>query len=110
MENTEAANKLSLMAVLDHQAVPRALLVSRDDSEEVAEMEALQVLLDFSLIQGDADGEFFSMHSLQQLVSKSRTQRYMPTRTPCDNISLAQQNFRLPFLIALTRDLHVDQC
>ncbi|KAL8881160.1 MAG: hypothetical protein Q9192_007860, partial [Flavoplaca navasiana] len=71
VENTEAANKLSLMAVLDHQAVPRALLASRDDSDEVAEMEALQVLLDFSLIQGDAEGEFFSMHSLQQLSTRN---------------------------------------
>ncbi|KAL8983783.1 MAG: hypothetical protein Q9205_002070 [Flavoplaca limonia] len=71
VENTEAANKLSLMAVLDHQAVPRALLASRDDTKEVAEMEALQVLLDFSLIQGDAEGEFFSMHLLQQLSTRN---------------------------------------
>ncbi|KAL9033721.1 MAG: hypothetical protein Q9180_005797, partial [Flavoplaca navasiana] len=50
---------------------PRALLASRDDSDEVAEMEALQVLLDFSLIRGDAEGEFFSMHSLQQLSTRN---------------------------------------
>ncbi|KAL8904950.1 MAG: hypothetical protein Q9207_002944 [Kuettlingeria erythrocarpa] len=66
LENTQAANKLSLMAVLDNQAIPRILLTKRDGSE-VVEMEALQVLLDFSLIKGDAEGEFFSMHPLQQL-------------------------------------------
>ncbi|KAL9015118.1 MAG: hypothetical protein Q9173_000258 [Seirophora scorigena] len=77
LENTEAANKLSLMAVLDNQAIPRLLLASGDVSEEVAEMEALQVLLDFSLIKGDGDGEFFSMHPLQQLVSSFRPPSYI---------------------------------
>lgn len=67
MENTEAANKLSLMAVLDNQAIPRMLLVDEESLEEVAEMEALQILLDFSLIKGDAESQFFSMHPLQQL-------------------------------------------
>ncbi len=71
LENAEAAKKLSLMAVLDNQAIPRILLTKRDVSEDVAELEALQVLLDFSLMKGDAEGEFFSMHPLQQLVSNT---------------------------------------
>ena len=101
VENTEAANKLSLMAVLDRQAVPRALLASRDDWEEVAELEALQVLLDFSLIQGDAEGEFFSMHPLQQLVSKPTPQRYIPTRTPCEISLWSSKTFISHFLLHL---------
>ena len=36
---------------------------------EVAEMAAIEVLLDFSLIKGDEKSQTFSMHPLQQLVS-----------------------------------------
>ena len=67
-ENQEAADKLSLIAVLDSQAVPRTLLIKGDEME-IAEMDAIQVLLNFSLIKGDQDCQFFSMHPLQQLVS-----------------------------------------
>lgn len=68
LENPEAADKLSLMAVLDSQAVPRTLLIKGDEME-IAEMDAIQVLLDFSLIKGDQQYQSFSMHPLQQLVS-----------------------------------------
>ena len=67
-ENPEATDKLSLMAVLDSQAVPRTLLIKGDEME-IAEMDAIQVLLNFSLIKGDQEYQSFSMHPLQQLVS-----------------------------------------
>ena len=70
LDNTEAANMLSLMAVFDNQAIPRILLIE-GDIMDIAEMNAIQVLLDFSLIKGDQQYEFFSMHPLQQLVSDS---------------------------------------
>lgn len=69
-DNTPAAEKLSLMAVLDNQAVPRILL-QNGEVIEVEEMEAIQTLLDYSLIKGDEDTQFFSMHPLQQLVGSS---------------------------------------
>lgn len=68
LDNIEAANKLSLMAVLDNQAIPQFLL-AKGDALEMAEIDAIQVLLDFSLIKGDEQYRFFSMHPLQQLVS-----------------------------------------
>lgn len=67
-DSVEAANKLSLMAILDNQAIPRMLL-SEGAEPDVVDMEAIQVLLDFSLIKGDEEYKFFSMHPLQQLVS-----------------------------------------
>lgn len=73
LENMEAANKLSLMAVLDYQAVPRVLLAEGEELE-MAELDAMQVLLDFSLIKADAGGTSFSMHPLQQLVSNYNSQ------------------------------------
>lgn len=97
------------MAVLDNQAIPRMLLTKEDVSEEVAEMESLQVLLDFSLIKGDAEGEFFSMHPLQQLVSSSRAPKLYAPLAACEYTTLAKQSFHLRFLVALTRDLHVCQ-
>ncbi|KAL8643086.1 MAG: hypothetical protein Q9226_008433 [Calogaya cf. arnoldii] len=68
LENSRAVDMLSLMAVLDNQAIPRMLLVN-GDVLEISEMDALQVLLDFSLIRDDGQCEFFSMYPLQQLVS-----------------------------------------
>ena len=70
LDNTEAASKLSLMAVLDNQAIPQMLL-AKGEALEMAEIDAIQVLLDFSLIKGDEQYRFFSMHPLQQLVSGS---------------------------------------
>lgn len=58
------------MAVLDNQTVPRILL-QNGEVIEVEEMEAIQTLLDYSLIKGDEDTQFFSMHPLQQLVGSS---------------------------------------
>ncbi|KAL8850124.1 MAG: hypothetical protein Q9221_004941 [Calogaya cf. arnoldii] len=69
-ENSRAADMLSLMAVLDNQAIPRMLLVN-GDVLEIPEMDALQVLLDFSLIKDDGQCAFFSMHPLQQLSSQN---------------------------------------
>lgn len=83
LENTEAANKLSLMAVLDNQAIPQMLL-AEGDALDMAEMNALQVLLDFSLIRGDAQYKFL-MHPLQQLVSSFSPQRSMFTSIPAHN-------------------------
>ena len=74
LDYTEAANMLSLMAVLDNQAIPQILLVEEGDVLDMAEMNAIQVLLDFSLIKGDQQYEFFSMHPLQQLVSDFNTE------------------------------------
>ena len=68
LHNTEAASVLSLMAVLDNQAIPQMVLM-KGDIMDIAEMNAIQVLLDFSLIKGDQQYQFFSMHPLQQLVS-----------------------------------------
>ncbi|KAL8741863.1 MAG: hypothetical protein Q9184_008333, partial [Pyrenodesmia sp. 2 TL-2023] len=58
------------MAVLDNQAIPLGLL-QEGDALAMAEMDALQVLLDFSLIKGDAELGFFSMHPLQQLSTQN---------------------------------------
>lgn len=58
------------MAVLDNQAIPQMLL-AKGEALEMAEIDAIQVLLDFSLIKGDEQYRFFSMHPLQQLVSGS---------------------------------------
>ncbi|TVY89508.1 hypothetical protein LAWI1_G005763 [Lachnellula willkommii] len=65
-DSTEAANKLSLMAVLDNQSIPK-ILVSKGAELDVADMDAIQVLIDFSLIKGDENYQFFTMHPLQQL-------------------------------------------
>jgi hypothetical protein len=68
LEDAQAADKLSLMAVFDHQAIPDILLREKEEFE-VIEIKAIQILLDFSLIKGDKDYRFFYMHPLQQLVS-----------------------------------------
>ena len=68
MDNTEAASMLSLMAVLDNQAIPQMVLL-KGETMDMAELNAIQLLLDFSLIKGDQQYQFFSMHPLQQLVS-----------------------------------------
>ena len=68
LDHTKAANLLSLMAVLDNQAIPQITFI-RENIMNMAEMDAIQVLLDFSLIKGDQQYHFFSMHPLQQLVS-----------------------------------------
>jgi hypothetical protein len=68
LEDMHAADKLSLMAVFDNQAIPAVLLREKDEYD-MSEIKAIQILLDFSLIQGDKDYQFFYMHPLQQLVS-----------------------------------------
>ncbi|KAI9714139.1 MAG: hypothetical protein M1812_006467 [Candelaria pacifica] len=75
-DDPEAARKLCLMAVLDNQAIPR-MLVARGDELETAEVDAVQLLLDFSLIKGDEHFQFFSMHPLQQLVNYFHSQTHV---------------------------------
>jgi hypothetical protein len=67
-DNPKAAEMLSLMAVLNNQAIPRMLL-AHDAKFSITEEAAIQILLDFSLIKADESYQFFSMHPLQQLVS-----------------------------------------
>lgn len=50
-DNTNAAHILSLMAALDNQAIP-LILLQEGDEIEVEEIEAIQTLLDYSLIKG----------------------------------------------------------
>jgi hypothetical protein len=67
-DNTRAADILSLISILDSQAVPEILLHEDNNNQEI-DIETIQVLLDFSLIKGDEHYKVFSMHPLQQLVS-----------------------------------------
>ena len=66
MQNTRAAELLSLMAVLDRQSIPKALLC-RHDEQEVEIVIALGTLQAFSLISSDREGEAFEMHRLVQV-------------------------------------------
>ncbi|KAL8651856.1 MAG: hypothetical protein Q9210_003030 [Variospora velana] len=70
MENNKAAVMLCLMAVLDNQSIPQVLLAEEDELD-MAELDAVQLLLDFSLVKGDANQQTFSMHPLQQLSTQN---------------------------------------
>lgn len=64
--NPRAAELLSLMAVLDRQGIPKALLWE-DDTEQIQIIPALGTLQDFSLISSDEEGEVFEVHRLVHL-------------------------------------------
>ncbi|KAH8745733.1 hypothetical protein BGZ57DRAFT_960331 [Hyaloscypha finlandica] len=70
LEDTHAAEKLSMMAVFDNQAIPDVLLREKDEFD-MAEIKAIQILLDFSLTKGDSDYQFFYMHPLQELSTQN---------------------------------------
>jgi hypothetical protein len=84
-ENRLAVELLSLMAVLDNQSVPQMLLTvdAGRDEVDVAEIEAIQMLLDFALVKGDEEYQFFSMHPLQQLVSITYPENSFWKRSTC---------------------------
>ena len=66
MQNPRAAEMLSLMAVLDRQGIPEALLC-RDNEDQIDIITALGTLQAFSLISSNKTGEAFEMHRLVQL-------------------------------------------
>lgn len=64
-----AAELLSLMSVLDRQGIPEFLL--RTDDNPLAFEDALAPLNEFALITSEADGEYFGMHLLVQLATRT---------------------------------------
>ncbi|MCJ1478678.1 hypothetical protein MMC13_007359 [Lambiella insularis] len=69
-QKPRAAYLLSLMAVLDRQMIPKSLLRNTNE-KEVDFVTALGTLQAFSLVSKHKDGEFFEMHRLVQLATKS---------------------------------------
>lgn len=65
-QKPRAAELLSLMALLDRQGIPKALLWE-DDMEQIEIVPALGTLQDFSLVSSDEEGEVFEVHRLVQL-------------------------------------------
>ena len=65
-QEPKAADVLSLMAVLDHQGIPKALL-SREGENVIELTSALGTLQAFSLITAETGGASFEMHRLVRL-------------------------------------------
>ena len=66
VQETQTADLLSLIAVLDRQGIPKALLY-RDNNQRVGIITAPGTLQDFSLVSSDKSGEAFEMHRLVHL-------------------------------------------
>ena len=66
-----AAYTLSLMAVLDRQAIPKSLLRKENDSETDLNI-ALGTLQAFSLITAERGGETYVLHRLVQIFTQDR--------------------------------------
>lgn len=69
-QQPRAAEMLSLMAVLDRQRIPKSLLRNADE-REIEFITALGTLQAFFLVSAQKCGEFFEMHQLVQLATKS---------------------------------------
>ena len=67
--NYQAAELLSLMSVLDRQAIPKALLSA--DKEEVELEKALGILKAFSLITVERNRHIFNLHRLVCLTTRN---------------------------------------
>jgi hypothetical protein len=65
-ERPRAADLLSLMAILDRQAIPKTLL-HKDSEDSIGLIEALGTLKAFSLITVEKGGSTFEIHRLVQL-------------------------------------------
>ena len=66
--HSQAAEMLSLMSVLDRQGIPDFLL---DKGDLLSFTEAIAPLHDFSLITVEAGGDFYGMHRLVQLATRT---------------------------------------
>ena len=74
-ENPFAADALSLMSVLNRQNIPQHLLLKDKDNRILLE-SALALLLGFSLIIAESEGDSFAMHRLVQLATKKWLQSH----------------------------------
>lgn len=66
------------MSVLDRQGIPESLLCN--DSSRLEFENALAPLIDFALITSEADREYFGMHRLVQLATRTWLHRHEKIR------------------------------
>jgi len=69
LQNALAADLLSRMCILDRQGIPR-FLIFEDDGDDLEFEDAIGVLIGFSFVSSQEDGDNFEMHPLVQLSTR----------------------------------------
>ena len=69
----EAADLLSFMSILNHQAIPKILL--QGWYNDLAFCEVMGPLLNFSLVRADTTGRMFELHRLVQIATRHWLER-----------------------------------